>query len=210
MSWRVAKSLSVLRDQINALYPNRSKVSDGTIGDAAHAAVRSEHNPNHEGVVTAMDITHDPARGCDCQKIVDALVASRDSRIMYIIWNYKIVSATVSAWQWRPYRGANPHDHHFHISVVQHKGGYDDGSRWNLDGVPDAPKNPEPLAVSRPMLRKGSKGEDVKYLQTKLGGLTVDGDFGPKTDAAVRAFQKAKGLVVDGIVGAYSWRALEG
>ena len=49
-------------------------------------------------------------------------------------------------------------------------------------------------------LRKGSKGDGVKWLQQKLG-LTVDGSFGSKTDAAVRAFQEKRGLVVDGIVG---------
>lgn len=209
MSWRPAKSLTVLRDQINALYPLRNKASDGLLGDAAHAAGYSEHNPDANGVVRALDITHDPARGCDCQKIVDALVASRDPRILYIIWNYKIISATVSAWEWRPYRGANPHNHHFHLSVVASPSLYDKTSKWDLAGVPVAPENPEPAPKSRPILRKGSVGEDVKYLQTKLGGLTVDGDFGPKTHAAVLAFQKAQGLVQDGAVGQYSWRALE-
>ncbi len=56
-----------------------------------------------------------------------------------------------------------------------------------------------------PTLRKGNKGDNVVNLQkclNKLGySLVVDGDFGNKTDAAVRDFQKKKGLVVDGIVG---------
>lgn len=50
-------------------------------------------------------------------------------------------------------------------------------------------------------LRRGSKGAQVKVLQKMLGGLIVDGDFGPKTDSSVRTFQKNHGLVVDGIVG---------
>ncbi|HKV33547.1 MAG TPA: hypothetical protein VJP89_04485, partial [Pyrinomonadaceae bacterium] len=61
MAWRVAKSLLRLREQINELAPNRSKASDGTIGDAAHASRKSDHNPwvkdGSIGVVTAMDIT---------------------------------------------------------------------------------------------------------------------------------------------------------
>ena len=37
---------------------------------------------------------------------------------------------------------------------------------------------------------------------------TVDGDFGPNTEKAVRAFQKAKGLTQDGIVGKDTWSSL--
>lgn len=57
------------------------------------------------------------------------------------------------------------------------------------------------------ILKKGSKGEDVKKLQKALG-ITVDGDFGPKTEEAVKSFQKSKGLVADGIVGSKTWSAL--
>ncbi|MEV6493653.1 peptidoglycan-binding domain-containing protein, partial [Actinoplanes sp. NPDC051633] len=56
-----------------------------------------------------------------------------------------------------------------------------------------------------PLVRKGDKGHPVPTLQYHLRArghtVTVDGDFGPKTDAAVRAFQKQKNLGVDGIVG---------
>jgi hypothetical protein len=50
-------------------------------------------------------------------------------------------------------------------------------------------------------LRVGSKGAEVQCLQTALGGLTVDGDFGPATKAAVMKFQTNEGLVADGIFG---------
>lgn len=62
-------------------------------------------------------------------------------------------------------------------------------------------------AAALPVLRKGSKGEAVARLQTLLG-ITSDGDFGPQTDAAVRAFQTKKGLLVDGVVGPKTWAAL--
>ena len=45
MTWRLARSLETLRAQINRIAPNRSKVSDGTIGDAKHASRSSDHNP---------------------------------------------------------------------------------------------------------------------------------------------------------------------
>lgn len=56
-------------------------------------------------------------------------------------------------------------------------------------------------------LKKGSKGKDVELLQ-KLLKISVDGDFGSKTEAAVKAYQSAHGLVADGIVGAKTWVAL--
>jgi peptidoglycan hydrolase-like protein with peptidoglycan-binding domain len=52
----------------------------------------------------------------------------------------------------------------------------------------------------RPTLRRPVADELVKSNQTKLR-LNPDGDFGPNTEAAVRAFQRTEGLVPDGIVG---------
>jgi putative chitinase len=53
-------------------------------------------------------------------------------------------------------------------------------------------------------LKNGSNGEDVKKIQSKLG-LTPDGGFGPKTEAAVKAWQTANGLTADGIVTESVW-----
>ena len=60
------------------------------------------------------------------------------------------------------------------------------------------------------LLKRGSKGEEVRKLQTMLGNLDVDGIFGKKTEAAVKAFQAANDLKVDGIVGEMTWAALNG
>jgi hypothetical protein len=67
------------------------------------------------------------------------------------------------------------------------------------------------------VLKQGSEGEQVKVLQRLLMCLGydlsrcgADGEFGTKTDAAVKAFQKAKGLAVDGIVGQNTWKKLLG
>lgn len=62
-------------------------------------------------------------------------------------------------------------------------------------------------------LKNGSRGEEVKTLQSELNkfapyGLTTDGIFGAKTEQAVKDFQFHKGLTVDGIVGPKTWEKL--
>ena len=57
-------------------------------------------------------------------------------------------------------------------------------------------------------LRKGCRGKDVSNLQTNLN-LIPDGIFGNITEEAVKAFQKAHNLTVDGIVGPNTWNAIE-
>ena len=57
------------------------------------------------------------------------------------------------------------------------------------------------------VLKKGSKGPAVVTLQEFLK-LKADGDFGPKTESAVKAWQKSHGLIDDGIVGKKTWAAM--
>ncbi len=68
-------------------------------------------------------------------------------------------------------------------------------------------------AVAAPVLKEGMTGSSVKELQRRLSEwgypVEVDGRFGPLTKAAVEKFQKERGLAVDGIVGAPTWRELE-
>src|SRR5215510_704075 len=148
--WRVAKSLLKLREQINTRFPNRNKREDGTIGDANHASRNSDHNPwvrdGNIGVVTAMDITHDPASGCTGDFLAEAIRASRDDRVKYIIWNRRIANSQsidgAAAWAWRPYHGPNPHNKHIHISVKSDKPHYDADADWQLPVVGAQPSMP--------------------------------------------------------------------
>jgi hypothetical protein len=207
-NWRVAKSLLKLLEQVNSLTPGRSHSDDGTIGDERHQSRSSDHNPwvrdGGEGVVTAMDLTHDPRGGFDSYKFADMLKANADSRIKYIISNRRIWNPSVGD-SWRPYHGANPHDHHVHISVKSDKGYYDSTAPWLISL---APKDPgAPATPNRPVLGRGSVGDDVRYLQTLLK-VKVDGEFGEGLEHAVKVFQAAHGLVVDGRVGRYTWDKL--
>lgn len=137
--WHLAPCLAVLRAQINAAYPNRSIKSDGTIGDEAHAATKSEHNPDPgTGTVRAFDITHDPVvgRGVDGNKLAAQLVSSRDSRILYVIWNRRIARSYpkpgIPAWSWSAYTGPDPHTNHVHLSVTV--AGANNKAPWRLIG----------------------------------------------------------------------------
>jgi len=138
--WRVAGSLLMLREQVNQAAPQRRKDSDGTIGDAAHCRRKSDHNPwvrdGSIGIVTAMDITHDPAHGCDANTIAEAIRGARDARVKYIIWNKRIANSSPvggsAAWAWRPYSGTNGHTKHVHISVKPEKSSYDSRAAWAL------------------------------------------------------------------------------
>jgi peptidoglycan hydrolase-like protein with peptidoglycan-binding domain len=75
--------------------------------------------------------------------------------------------------------------------------------------IPAEEPSPSPgAATGRPTLRRGAKGDAVKRLQQLLD-IDADGDFGGKTEAAMRAFQRQRQLVPDGIVGPKTWAQLD-
>lgn len=196
MAWRLARSLENLRREINQIAPHRSKVSDGTIGDGAHQSGPSDHNPNSSGVVCAFDATHDPDSGADMRKIAEHLRTKRHRAIKYVIFNRRIASAA-SGWRWTGYFGKNPHTQHMHVSVGRGPDGrstgpYDDPGPWGLGTT----RGDDVIG-----LRKGDSGERVKGLQAVLERagfkVTVDGDYGPKTAAALLACRKSMGSTAD-------------
>ena len=96
------------------------------------------------------------------------------------------------------------------------------GARWTHWGRPDFVDytqkdmdKDESFMIELKVLKKGMKGKEVKALQLLLigsgyscGKAGADGDFGKSTDTAVRAFQKASGLTVDGEAGKRTFSAL--
>lgn len=149
--WRAMGSLLVLRGQVNLIAPNRLKGADGLVGDAAHAATNSDHNPHYvpgvgSNIVTALDLTHDPAHGFDSYAFAEALRRNRDRRIKYVISNHRIFSSyavgSTPAWTWRAYSGDDPHTGHVHVSVLDNAAS-DTTDPWNLGGF--AMTDPAPI-----------------------------------------------------------------
>jgi hypothetical protein len=219
MNWKLAPSLKRLIDQINALAPKRNKESDGTIGDAAHAARQSDHNPRYLDLgkqagyyVTAADITHDPAGGVDCNELFNSLIDAKDPRLKYIIWNRQIVNARgLNPFEQIKYKGTNPHTHHLHISVWPSNVGVLDTTDWKIKLSPSKPAT-EPQYR---LLKRGMRGDDVKAAQAALkkalnSKLVPDGIFGSKTEYAVKRFQSIHKLKPDGIIGAETRKLLFG
>lgn len=85
--------------------------------------------------------------------------------------------------------------------------------RPNYNGTSTNETEVKTVTVTLTMLEKGAKGKEVKTLQRLLNALgyscgNVDGDFGANTDKGVKAYQKAKKLTVDGIVGTATWNSI--
>lgn len=76
------------------------------------------------------------------------------------------------------------------------------------DSVGSAQLSLEDIRAGAGVLKRGSKGAAVADLQRRLGVQKADGDFGPETEGAARAFQVSKGLKADGVVGRDTAEAL--
>lgn len=127
--------IAALRDA-NIAWPNRNKRSDGIMGDLSHQFLTgpdgklgtADDIPNNSdhNLGLAVDITHDPENGCDCNMLAQMAIA--DDRVTYVIWNKRIYNRARASEGWRPYTGKNGHTHHIHISV--HAAARSDASPW--------------------------------------------------------------------------------
>jgi len=136
MTPKLCKAGQQLRLQIDDSYIDRDRRSDGWIGDTRHSARPSDHNPDEQGIVRAIDIDRDlsgKAKPDLMPYLADEirLFAKRDKskRISYIIFAGRIASPRLG-WRWRKYSGINPHHSHLHISFT--KKGDTDGSFFNI------------------------------------------------------------------------------
>lgn len=202
MSPYLAPSLVRGRDADNRRWPARDKLSDGWIGDAAHQARTSDHNPDAKGCVHAIDTDKD---GIHVPSVIAAGILHPG--ITYVIHNRRIYSATR---KFRPvaYTGDNPHTGHIHRSIGYWSVAENDATAWE-------PVDPCTWWPAARQLTQGSTGRPVRVLQALLNGwgasLDVDGDFGPLTASSLRGFQAAHSIrnsvkagKGDGIAGPYT------
>lgn len=147
-SWTLIPSLVSLREEFDALSPDRDKRSDGSIGDPAHAGRSSHHNPDETGntpyedsdsknEVHAIDV--DASGPWPSPATFDVLIEElrkrhkdgRDDRLIEIIWNRRRATPE-SGWAWRDYNGDNAHTEHAHLAGSYNSGRESDTSPWGL------------------------------------------------------------------------------
>ena len=122
MTAKLSRAAIQLREQIDDAFSDRDKTSDGWVGDSRHDSRKSDHNPDEQGWVRAIDIDRDlsgKAKPDLMPDLVDqirlACKARSEKRIAYIIFDGQICSP-ILRWKWRKYKGANKHNKHAHFS----------------------------------------------------------------------------------------------
>ena len=122
-----------LRNQIDDNFADRSRRSDGWVGDTRHTKTKSDHNPLPPTmVVRAFDCDADLGGHKNTSAHLAnqiRLAAKKDKRIAYVIHNGRIASWVLN-YKWRKYSGVNSHHSHIHISFTAK--GDKDGSFFQI------------------------------------------------------------------------------
>lgn len=186
-SWVVNPAIDSLATFVEDRWP-QPHATDGTVASRTHDQTNpnSDHRPypyTGAGVVSAIDVgevTED-----DGAILAEALRASRDPRIKYVIHEGRLFSSYATGsrvpWAWGPYTAPNPHSSHVHISVYRTAG----AGEWNLD----------------------LEGDDLAHLteiQQKQLGDFIDNIYAVGSDSSVMRFiipwfRKLSGLTPEAI-----------
>lgn len=188
-SWQLAPALARLLKEVNEKHPTRSKISDGTIGDAAHATRKSDHNPDDRGIVNALDLTNDPVNGFYAHDLAMWLAERKDPRVAYVISKGMIWTP---AKGWHVYTGANPHVKHVHISV--------NGGLLALTVSPWFEKEVTPVTPPPPVSNEYVISGRPVAIRTAPGGYYIFDEAGGVTTFGVPFHGSANGRLTDGEV----------
>ena len=171
MSYYLAPSLKALRNEIDAKWPKRDRSSDGWIGDPAHAARVSQHNPDWSstppGVVDALDIDVD---GIDVRLLLDSLVTDR--RVWYVIYN-RLIWSRSNGWKPKRYTGSNPYTKHVHVSILGTRQAREDTGSWLVtNSWPSPGAQAARNIVSGKPVRLVSRPEVARIMTSQVKWLT--------------------------------------
>ena len=140
-SWYLVPAGHQLFNEFDVCSPDRDKTSDGTIGDAAHQKEVSDHNPDKEGAVRAIDVDNNLVNWVDMETVVQFLLArcraGLEKRFTYIIYYRRIWEAD-NEWKERAYTGASAHTEHAHFSFSHNDTLADNIASFHLEDIPVA------------------------------------------------------------------------
>lgn len=158
MGYTIPPACTAIIKDANRVAPGRSRASDGTIGDLRHQAQgsKSDHNPDANGIVHAVDITNDPAHGMDtwkwAQTIAARMVAGLERRVEYLVSNdgkgdVIFHPAVSNTWRRQSSTG-NEHANHLHTSIRHTAAAENDTTQYFVDGAAPAKQTDAPAITN--------------------------------------------------------------
>jgi hypothetical protein len=134
-AWHLNRALTAFRAAVNAAYPNRDRGSDGTIGDEAHQAGSSDHNPDADGSVDAWDMDVNLRSGNDAAAI-EALKRVFQAHLSSKYWIHNDQIAR-REYGWRrdsySYAGPSRNRHTQHVHWNTRESHEDSTAPWNVE-----------------------------------------------------------------------------
>lgn len=220
--------------EISGILPDKAHLSRGGYhvsredqSDSNYSVVRPDDKGGPGDAAAAIDMTMSAADMRSCtSRLVAAYTNVSDPRRKYInAFNGTVNNRTAQRWdvyarKTKP--ATSDHTWHVHLEIRRKyvnsatamrailsllRGESLDSYLSRVGG-----RTPDKVSSARPsnspsfpgLLKVGSKGSAVRLVQQKVG-VPADGDFGPHTEQAVKAYQKSRKIGVDGMVGAQTW-----
>jgi hypothetical protein len=218
MAWVLTKNLQAFRDQMNSAFPNRDKASDGTIGDAAHAAGTSGHNPDDspydnaewdgdsdtKSEVRAIDIDDD-LRDPDVtmedvlQHLLRLAKSDKNFPIRYMIYNKRIYKST-NGWAKETYTGPSPHTEHIHLSGARSDAADERNYDYRLDELVALSDADLDKIIAKLRNSAALSDTDIGKIATKTWAYELerpDSTTNPKQKSSAGAYQRWNDIVND-------------